>query len=79
MAEDVPEHHRVGVPRRLLESIGGFSRSRNFGVIEPAAARPDRSPLTSARNTGTPSREKLSASTCSVTVLPVPVAPVIKP
>ena len=56
-----------------------FRRSRNFGVADPAADRPERSPLTSARNTGTPSREKLSASTCNVTVLPVPVAPVTRP
>src|SRR5688572_12071398 len=40
---------------------------------------PDKSPLTSAANTGTPAREKPSASTCSVTVLPVPVAPVTSP
>jgi hypothetical protein len=40
---------------------------------------PVRSPLTSAMNTGTPMREKRSASTCSVTVLPVPVAPVMQP
>jgi hypothetical protein len=30
-------------------------------------------------NDGTPLREKLSASTCMVTVLPVPVAPVMRP
>ena len=40
---------------------------------------PERSPLMSAANTGTPAREKPSASTCSVTVLPVPVAPVTRP
>ncbi len=40
---------------------------------------PDRSPLISEQKTGTPADEKLSASTCSVTVLPVPVAPVISP
>src|SRR5262245_43712471 len=40
---------------------------------------PDRSPLTSARNTGTPSRAKPSARTCSEMVLPVPVAPAISP
>ena len=40
---------------------------------------PDRSPLMSAANTGTPAREKPSASTCNVTVLPVPVAPVTRP
>ena len=33
----------------------------------------------SAANTGTPAREKPSASTCKVTVLPVPVAPVTRP
>ena len=33
----------------------------------------------SAANTGTPAREKPSASTCRVTVLPVPVAPVTRP
>jgi len=45
----------------------------------PGLAMPVRSPFTSARNTGTPMREKLSAITCSVTVLPVPVAPVMQP
>ena len=44
----------------------------------PAPARPERSPFTSAVNTGTRAR-KDSARTCSVTVLPVPVAPVIRP
>ena len=45
----------------------------------PAWLMPVRSPLTSAMNTGTPMREKFSARVCSVTVLPVPVAPVIRP
>ena len=45
----------------------------------PGAHRPARSPFTSAMNTGTPSCEKPSASTCRVTVLPVPVAPAISP
>src|SRR5262249_11739826 len=40
---------------------------------------PERSPLTSAMNTGTPMRENPSASTCRVTVLPVPVAPATRP
>src|SRR5574343_1918964 len=40
---------------------------------------PVKSPLTSAMKTGTPMREKFSARVCSVTVLPVPVAPVIRP
>ena len=33
----------------------------------------------SEANTGTPAREKPLQSTCSVTVLPVPVAPVTRP
>ena len=33
----------------------------------------------SAAKTGTPAFEKPSASTCRVTVLPVPVAPVTRP
>ena len=33
----------------------------------------------SAQKTGTPAREKPSASTWSVMVLPVPVAPAIRP
>jgi hypothetical protein len=45
----------------------------------PGWLMPVRSPLTSAMNTGTPILLKFSASVCSVTVLPVPVAPVIRP
>jgi hypothetical protein len=37
------------------------------------------SPLTSAMTTGTPMREKPSASTISDTDLPVPVAPATRP
>ena len=55
------------------------SRSCILGEIAPAAASPARSPFTSAMKTGTPIDEKRSAITCSVTVLPVPVAPVIRP
>ena len=40
---------------------------------------PDRSPLTSARNAGTPAAESCSAISCSVLVLPVPVAPATSP
>ena len=47
--------------------------------MAPARAMPVRSPFTSARKTGTPMREKRSASTCRETVLPVPVAPVMSP
>ena len=50
-----------------------------FGPISPACEMPVRSPFTSAMKTGTPSRENPSARLCRVTVLPVPVAPVIRP
>ncbi len=64
---------------------GGTSMPRSASVAaslsptRPASAMPARSPFTSARNTGTPIRLKPSASFCSVTVLPVPVAPVTRP
>src|SRR5205085_2254078 len=45
----------------------------------PGWLMPVRSPLMSARKTGTPICENFSAIACSVTVLPVPVAPVISP
>src|SRR5262245_46172397 len=45
----------------------------------PGIARPATSPFTSAMNTGTPRREKPSASTSSEMVLPVPVAPATSP
>ena len=45
----------------------------------PGAEMPERSPLTSAMKTGTPMRENFSPITWSVTVLPVPVAPAIRP
>src|SRR2546421_1356613 len=63
-------------------SAGSFNclrRSSTFGLAPPAFARPVRSPLTSAMNTGTPIAEKRCASVCSVTLLPVPVAPVMRP
>src|SRR5690606_4514953 len=45
----------------------------------PAAPRPQGSPLMSAANTATPASLKASARRCRVTVLPVPVAPAIRP
>ena len=47
--------------------------------IVPGMASPAMSPFTSAMNTGTPMREKPSASTISDTDLPVPVAPATRP
>ena len=54
-------------------------RSLSLGDSTPAAPTPERSPFTSAMNTGTPKAEKPSARVCSVTVLPVPVAPATRP
>ena len=45
----------------------------------PGRASPDRSPFTSAANTGTPMADSCSAISCRVLVLPVPVAPAIRP
>ena len=45
----------------------------------PGRDSPDRSPLTSAMSTGTPAADNCSAITCSDFVLPVPVAPAIRP
>ena len=56
-----------------------WARLRMKSLASPTSAMPDRSPLISAANTGTPARAKPSAITCSDTVLPVPVAPVTRP
>ncbi len=56
-----------------------MARLTSPSLGSPLAEMPERSPLMSAANTGTPASEKPSASTCSVTVLPVPVAPVTRP
>src|SRR3954453_6240270 len=56
-----------------------LARLRMKSLPSPTSEMPDRSPLISAANTGTPARAKPSAMTCSDTVLPVPVAPVTRP
>ena len=56
-----------------------LARLRMKSLASPTSEIPDRSPLISAANTGTPARAKPSAITCSDTVLPVPVAPVTRP
>ena len=48
-------------------------------LTAPGAAIPETSPLMSARKTGTPASLSCSAISCSVLVLPVPVAPAIRP
>ena len=45
----------------------------------PATPTPETSPFTSAANTATPAADSCSAIVCSVTVLPVPVAPATRP
>ena len=55
------------------------ARSTTFGLSPPGRGIPDRSPFTSAMKTGTPIALNPSARTLSVTVLPVPVAPAIRP
>ena len=55
------------------------ARLRMKSLASPTSAMPERSPLMSAANTGTPARANPSAITCSETVLPVPVAPVTRP
>src|SRR5256714_13012679 len=60
-------------------SLSCLRRASTLALPPPALARPARSPLTSAMNTGTPIDEKRCASVCSVTLFPVPVAPVMRP
>ena len=48
-------------------------------LLTPGAQMPATSPFTSHRNTGTPASEKDSAITFMVMVLPVPLAPAIRP
>ena len=54
-------------------------RSPTLPPPSPAREMPDKSPFTSARNTGTPAALNISAMRRRVTVLPVPVAPAIRP
>ena len=56
-----------------------FNRSVIFSFDSPGIHVPAKSPLISAKKTGTPMLEKLSAITFSVIVFPEPEAPVIKP
>jgi hypothetical protein len=55
------------------------TRSATFGFGVPGRLMPEMSPFTSAMKTGTPRSEKPSASACRVMVLPVPVAPAMRP
>ena len=84
---------RTGWPSSPNTSHSVVGQARGWGISMPRSCSeaailapvlplwlmPDRSPLMSAMNTGTPISEKPSAIFCSVTVFPVPVAPVIRP
>ena len=73
-------HNWAGQATAGGTSIPRSARMRAiFSPMLPLWLMPVRSPLMSAMNTGTPASDRLSAIFCRVTVLPVPVAPVIKP
>ena len=56
-----------------------FARCCTLSSATPATPRPERSPFMSARNTGTPAADSCSARSWRVLVLPVPVAPAMRP
>ncbi len=66
----------VGVNVHASEAARSWMRA---SAASPGAARPVRSPFTSATNTGTPAAESWPAMSCRVFVLPVPVAPATSP
>ena len=71
---------RVGQPANCGFSMPNSGMRFSMKPLSlPAWLMPERSPFISAMKQGTPAWEKVSASTCRVTVLPVPVAPAIRP
>ena len=70
-----PRGSRWAPRRRRCRPPGAVTRS----AVSPGCTSPARSPLRSASTTGTPAAESCSAISCSVLVLPVPVAPAIRP
>ena len=77
-AAEGEERHRMPA-RRPLDAELGDALAVTWSLGSPGCSRPERSPFTSAANTGTPIAESCSAMSCSVFVLPVPVAPAIRP
>ena len=76
----VSESSSTGCERGSTVQPRDAARSATFGsAASIGCARPERSPLTSATNTGTPASESCPAITCSVLVFPVPVAPATSP
>ena len=77
LAEEIPEDDRKII--RRVSDPSSLARRTKAGLASPGMLIPERSPFTSAAKTATPAREKPSARTCRVTVLPVPVAPATRP
>ena len=74
------DKNSTGIPAGVHESSPvSTARDFIFSLGSPAFDRPERSPLTSAITTGTPAADSCSAMPCNVLVLPVPVAPAIRP
>ncbi len=76
----VSDRNSTGWPCGWKGRPSDCMRSMTLGfVASPGAAMPVRSPLMSATKQGTPARDSWPAMSCSVLVLPVPVAPAIRP
>ncbi len=76
----VRDRNSTGWPEASNVQASDSVRSMSLGwVVPPGAARPVRSPLMSATKTGTPALDSWPAMSCRVLVLPVPVAPAMRP
>ena len=76
----VSDRNSTGWPDGSNVQPSDVTRSTTLGLVaSPGAARPVRSPLMSATKTGTPAFDSWPAISWSVLVLPVPVAPAIRP
>ena len=78
-AEDIPESDGASGEVEIDPGPAFLPDLKLWDCRAAGWLMPERSPFTSAANTGTPIRLKASAITCRVTVLPVPVAPAIRP
>ncbi len=69
----------VGAARETHSWPRAAARAVSFSEASPGTAIPERSPFMSATNTAAPAWAACSAMTWRVRVLPVPVAPAIRP
>ena len=67
------------IPLETHRKSSSAALSITFALSPPGITSPERSPLMSAKKTGTPIELKFSARTRNVVVFPVPVAPAIRP